>query len=55
MKRQRLNELKTKVVEDKQAKVDIEVIFAALNDGQRKQLVKVPAVQEIFERYGIEY
>ena len=55
MKRQRLNELKTKVAEDKQTKIDIEVIFAALNNGQRKQLVKVAAVQEIFERYGIDY
>ena len=38
-----------------QARTDIMTIFSALNNGQRKQLAKKAAVQEIFTRYGIEY
>ena len=40
--------------EGAQAKADIMTIFSALNNGQRKQLAKKAAVQEIFDRYGIE-
>ena len=41
--------------EGAQARADIMTIFSALNNGQRKQLAKKAAVQEIFTRYGIEY
>ena len=40
--------------EGAQARADIMTIFSALNNGQKKQLVKNAAVQEIFDRYGID-
>ena len=40
--------------EGAQARADIMTIFSALNNGQKKQLVKNADVQEIFTRYGIE-
>ena len=41
--------------EGDQAQKDISVIFAALNSGQKKQLVKEADVKEIFDRRGISY
>lgn len=32
----------------------LQTVYDALNQGQRKKLVKDPAVMEIFERYGVE-
>ncbi|MEA5151591.1 MAG: hypothetical protein VB039_03180 [Oscillospiraceae bacterium] len=38
-----------------QAAADLEALMALIPNGQRKQLAKKAAVQEIFTRYGIEY
>ena len=39
--------------EGTQARTDIGVILASLSNGQKKQLAKKAAVQEIFDRYEI--
>lgn len=41
-------------MENRAAK-DLETLMALIPNGQRKQLAKKAAVQEIFTRYGIEY
>lgn len=53
--REKIIAFNIKRAEGDQAVKDIAVIFAALNQGQRKQLVKNEAVKEIFDRRGIEY
>ena len=53
--REKIIAFNIKRAEGDQAAKDIAVIFAALNPGQRKQLVKNEAVKEIFDRRGIEY
>lgn len=32
----------------------LQTMYDALNHGQQKQVVKVPEVAELFERYGVE-
>ena len=41
--------------EGAQAAKDLETLMALMPNGQRKQLAKKAAAQEIFTRYGIEY
>lgn len=31
----------------------LRTVYAALNQGQKKQIVKDPAVKELFDRYGV--
>lgn len=33
----------------------LQTIYDALNQGQRKQIVKDDAVKELFDRYGVTY
>lgn len=37
-----------------EGKTAVEIILAALNQGQRKKLLKNPAVAALVERYGVE-
>ena len=39
----------------KEIKEALETIYAALNSGQQKQLMKNDKVREIFELYGADY
>lgn len=32
----------------------LQTVYDALNPGQKKQIVKDPAVAKLFERYGVE-
>ena len=32
----------------------LQTMYDALNQGQQKQIIKNPAVSELFERYGVE-
>lgn len=36
-------------------KAALQTVYDALNQGQRKQLVKEPQVKALFDRYGVEY
>ena len=40
------------ITETKEA---LETVYNALNNGQRKQLIKKEAVKALFDRYGVEY
>lgn len=52
MKKTELKEKTTAVkTETKEA---LETILNNLNQGQRKKVVKVPEVQKLLERYGVE-
>ena len=33
----------------------LQTVYDSLNQGQKKQIVKVKKVKEIFDRYGVEY
>ena len=33
----------------------LQTVYDALNQGQRKQIVKDEAVKALFDRYGVEY
>ena len=33
----------------------LQTMFDAMNNGQKKQIVKVAAVKELFDRYGVAY
>lgn len=33
----------------------LQVVYDALNQGQRKKIVKDAAVKAVFDRYGVEY
>lgn len=45
---------KTKTVINN-TKVALETVYNALNNGQRKKLLKNEEVKALFERYGVEY
>lgn len=48
--------LKEKVIAyNNELKTALETIYAALNQGQRKQLLKNEKVKALFDRYKIEY
>ena len=50
-----------KVLEERVAKVKsdtqaaLQTLFDNINKGQQKQLVKKQEIQELFDRYGVEY
>lgn len=33
----------------------LQTVYDSLNQGQKKQIVKVEKVKELFDRYGVEY
>lgn len=33
----------------------LQTMYNAMNNGQQKQIVKVEAVKELFDRYGVTY
>lgn len=33
----------------------LQTMYDAMNNGQQKQIVKVEAVKELFDRYGVSY
>lgn len=33
----------------------LQTLFDAINQGQRKQLVKIPEIKKLFDTYGVEY
>ena len=49
------SELETRTAAALQATHDaLQTLYDALNHGQKKQIVKDPAVKELFDRYGVE-
>lgn len=38
-----------------QTKVALQTVYDALNEGQKKQIVKDEAVKTLFDRYGADY
>ena len=52
----KVNVLKQRVDETKSETKDaLQTIYDALNQGQRKKVVKDPEVKALFDRYGVEY
>lgn len=50
-----MNELREKVIAyNKEVKKALETIFAELNQGQQKKLLKSEKVRALFVRYGIK-
>lgn len=39
----------------KETKEALQTVYNELNNGQQKKLLKIEAVQELFDRYGVEY
>lgn len=38
-----------------ETKTALQTVYDALNQGQKKQIVKVPEVKALLDRYGVEY
>jgi hypothetical protein len=53
MNKSTLNEAVAKCKND--TKNALQTVYDALNQGQRKKIVKNEAVKELFDRYGVEY
>lgn len=53
MNKSTLNNAVTRCKEE--TKAALQVVYDALNQGQRKQIVKDEAVKALFDRYGVEY
>ena len=50
------NELNTAVESAKaETKAALQTVYDALNQGQRKKIVKEEAVEKLFDLYGVEY
>lgn len=50
-----MNELRKKVIEyNTEVKNALQAVCADLNQGQRKKLLRNPAIRAMFERYGVE-
>ena len=50
------NVLDERVAEVKNdTKTALQTLFDNINKGQQKQLVKIPEIKELFDRYGVEY
>lgn len=50
-----MNELRKKVIEyNTGVKTALQEVFNGLNQGQRKKLLRNPAIRSMFERYGVE-
>ena len=51
-----MSELKEKVIAyNNELKTALQTVYEALNNGQKKQLLKNKAVKALFDRYKIEY
>lgn len=53
MKRETLKSKTKKVKEDTRSA--LQTVYDALNQGQKKKIVKTEAVKELFDRYGVDY
>lgn len=50
-----MNELRKKVIEyNTEVKDALQAVYSDLNHGQRKKLLRNPAIRSMFERYGVE-
>ena len=50
-----MNELRKKVIEyNTEVKDALQAVYSDLNQGQRKKLLRNPAIRSMFERYGVE-
>ena len=38
-----------------ETKTALETLWSYINQGQKKQILKVQEVKELFERYGVDY
>ena len=53
--------MKKKVLKEKTQEVKsntkeaLQTLFDNINKGQQKQLVKIPEIKELFDRYGVNY
>lgn len=50
-----MSELRERVVAyNMEVKAALQAVFSDLNQGQRKKLLRNPAIRAMFERYGVE-
>lgn len=50
-----MNELRERVVAyNAEVKTALQAVYNDLNHGQRKKLLRNPAIRSMFERYGVE-
>lgn len=50
-----MNELRKKVIEyNTEVKTALQAVYSDLNQGQRKKLLRNPAIRAMFEWYGVE-
>lgn len=50
-----MSELRERVVAyNKDVKSALQAVYSDLNQGQRKKLLRNPAIRAMFERYGVE-
>ena len=50
-----MNTLRERVVSyNKEVKAALQAVYNDLNHGQRKKLLRNPAIRAMFERYGVE-
>ena len=50
-----MSELRERVVAyNKEIKAALQAVYNDLNQGQRKKLLRNPAIRAMFERYGVE-
>lgn len=50
-----MSELRERVVAyNKEVKAALQAVYNDLNQGQRKKLLRNPAIRAMFERYGVE-
>lgn len=50
-----MSELRDRVVAyNKEVKDALQAVYSDLNQGQRKKLLRNPAIRAMFERYGVE-
>lgn len=51
-----MSELKSKVIAyNKEIKEALETVYEALNEGQKKKLLKTKTVKALFDRYGVQH
>ena len=50
-----MNTLRERVISyNKEVKAALQAVYNDLNKGQRKKLLRNPAIRAMFERYGVE-
>lgn len=42
------------IVYNTEVKASLQAVYSALNQGQRKKLLRNPVIRSMFERYGVE-